>query len=390
MDSSSIRNLSVGSKKLIANPSLEQINRINLRLAHFRFNGFHFVHGHSPLTRYANDDFFKFIILRDPVQRVLSQVLDWQGLTDKDIKSLPFQNRLFKKFAKKNTIHETVKNWESSELSRLNLSNMQTRLVFKSKMGLEKEFQSYSKKDQMRIAKDALLEYDLIGITENYNSTIQELCFQNKWCPPMSLAKLNSSNKKKVVKDKTIKLIEQINDQDIELYNEALKINSKTKSNDSYSIQYFEKHFAASRTKILTPIYKENTYLFDFNMPIIGNGFHFRDAANTSECAVWTGPSRVSSLFMPVVAECDVNVLLYIKGYSAISIKETIKIEIDGKIYPHKFQDHNRLDSILIIRYITKREFIHVKIHIDEVYNSKEDKRMRGISLLKYGFSCNV
>jgi len=390
LDPSSIRNLSLSAKNQLENPTLTQINKINENLAHFRFNGFHFVHGHSPLTNYTSNDFFKFTILRDPISRVISQVKDWKRLRESDIKDLPEENQKFKQFTKENSIYDVIKKWDSTELSRLNLSNMQTRLIFKSFKGLTHEFQNYSRADQIKIALEALHEYDLIGITENFNSTIKELCYKNKWCPPNKLVKLNSNKSIEKINIETKNLIKEINSQDIELYEEALQIHSNQITNHQYSLDFFEKNFAENRTRILTPQYKNNTYLFNFNMPIIASGFHFRDAPNSEECAVWTGPSLESSIFFPVVPECDINILLYIKGYSNINIKDSIKIEIEGAIHPHKFKKCESLDSILVVKYITIKSFVHLKIHIDEVYSSEEDKRLRGISLLKYGFSCNV
>jgi len=390
LDASSIRNLSLSSKSLIENPSSKDIKEINSRLAQFRFQGYHFVHGHSPLTCYAPENFFKFIILRNPIDRVISQILDWQRLEGTDLVNLPPQNRLFKLFTKKKSIYDIVKKWDSSELSRLNLSNMQTRLVFKSKMGLEHEFQSYSKKDQLKIAKEGLLEYDLIGITEEYNATAKELCILNKWCPPKPLTKLNSRQTNVEVDKKALDLLTQINNQDIELYEEALEVKTKKWSSEDYTIEEFELKYAEERTQILTPVFKNNTYLFDFNMPIIGNGFHFRDAENTSECAVWTGPSKETSLFFPVLAMSDINILLYIKGYADQSVKKTIEIEIDGNICEHKHQHLEGIESVLVVRHLPKKKYVHIKMRIDKVFASLDDKRLRGISLLKYGFSCNI
>ena len=352
-------------------------------------NSYHFVHGHSPLTCYAHEDFFKFIILRKPVERVISQIMDWKRLSDNDLVNLPDQNRSFKKFAKENELYEVVKNWQNSELSKLNLSNMETRLVFKSKMGLDNEFQSFSKEDQIKIAKESLYEYDLIGLTEDYNTTINRLSFANKWCPPKELMKLNSSSSQNA-DEKTIAFLESINEQDLELYDEALKIYTKQSLSFNYTLEYFEEFFAQERTRSIAPIYYNNTYLFDFNMPIIGNGMHYRDASNTPECAVWTGPSTTTSLFLPVLSHCDINFLLYIKGYADESIKESIKIEIDGENCPYRLQSKEGISEVLIARYVTQRDFIHVKIHIDKVFSSNEDKRQRGLSLLKYGFSCNI
>lgn len=388
LDSGALRNLSLSQKSLVDSPSEEEVIDINLRLIDFRFNHYDMIHGHSPLVWKANGEHFSFVILRDPVDRVVSQIKDWKRLSDKDLEALPKTNKEFKQFSRENSIDAILDNWDTCELSINNLKNMQSNLLYKAKVGYSKRVRDVDDLSILSEAKNCLNQFDYVGITESLHQSVVNICYLNRWCPPVELPRINFNSLELEVNEESVNKIKALNNLDLDLYDSAKKIANKN-DYSFYDIDYFEKHFAEDRTSILSPYFKDGEYLFDFNSPLIGNGFHTRDAANTEQCAIWTGSGVTSTLFFPVVNRCSINVLLYLKGYADPSIKESIKISIDGVKTDYTFKGHDGVDAVLVAKHITTRNFVKVEIEIHKTFSTKEDPRKRGISLLKYGYSCN-
>ncbi|MBT8231414.1 MAG: hypothetical protein HKO66_02025 [Saprospiraceae bacterium] len=388
MNAGSIRNLSLSQKSLLNDLNEDDIYNINSRLVKFRYGLYDLVHGHSPLFWNADKDFFTLTFLRNPVDRVVSQIMDWKRLSDEDLNALPPDNRDFKKFARENSISDLLDRWDSSHLGVINLNNMQANLLYKAKKGIQQKVLDLDQDILLKTAEHSLNEYDYVGVTESLDHAFRTICYLNQWCPPGNMPRLNSNKYSKDLDDKTTEKIKSLNALDEKLYEKANALCS-SKDYSFYTTEYFEAKFAENRTRIIAPYYTDGLYLFDFNSPIIGNGFYTRDASNTAECAVWTGPGIESSLFFPVVSHCDINILLFLKGFSNPTVKDTLQIEVDGNIVSYEFRNDNNVDSVLVARYVTVRNFVHVKIKIDKTFDSAKDKRMRGVSLLKYGFNCN-
>jgi len=365
---------------------------IEEELAYFRNEHYEYINGHSPLNWLNIGDDFTFTFIRNPVERVLSQIRDWKQLDLSTFSHLPKDNREFKQLVKKESVLTIMQNINMSNTAITNLRNLQCKSLARSIIGPNKSYEytlhDCSSEQLFSIAIEALKYFSYVGLTENLNQSIINICSLNGFCPPNQVSRLNKSKKlDEVINTQTINIIKENNEADIRLYQYIIDHYNQNDI-ESYDINSFEIKYAFLRTKKLTPIKNNNnTFLFDFNQVIIGNGFHPRDAANTPECAIWTGPEVSTNLFFPIIKNLKCNILLYIKGYADDSLRSNYELKIDNEKLEYKtLATKDEVDVIIEIPYKSLRDFIRLEIIVPATFDNENDSRKRGLSLLKYGY----
>jgi len=138
---------------------------------------------------------------------------------------------------------------------------------------------------------------------------------------------------------------------------------------------------------VLSPVFSgDRNFVFDFNQPIVGNGHLGQDSARTGECAVWTGPGKVTSLFLPTVPDASLTVFLGVGGYARESIRDGLKVTVDGEPRSHGFAARPGLAETIEFAARPTRSFLRVDLSVPEVCSSSDDQRRRGVSLRNYGY----
>lgn len=170
----------------------------------------------SHLSSWMFENVFMFTFLRDPVDRVLSnyyfyrnvhherQVFEMMRAQQLDIKSLLSQCDLSR---------PTVwSNWQSFALSGL-------------------EYSAFAPGTVLEPAKRTLERLDFVGLYERLRPDMKRLCEICGWDPTIPLPVANVTPNRKTQTDldqETLELIHQLNRDDIELYNYAKNIPSKS------------------------------------------------------------------------------------------------------------------------------------------------------------------
>lgn len=320
------------------------------------------------------------------MDRVLSQIRDWKRLTDEDINRHPEENRRFL-FGCKSLDTMTILDYAGTAAVAINnLHNMQAKLIAKSVKGLDFEIPH----EQDRLAETAiecLREFDVLGLTSDMPALYQRLCRKMGWCPPRHIERRNITIEQPSAVDTEIEeKIQELNQADMALFENAESLLANM-TQSAFDTDSFEQTTASVRTKDIAPVFVgDGRFQFDFNMPIIANGHHGRDAPNTPEAAIWTGPGTTTTLFFPAMPLAEMTVQIGVKGYANPELRENIYIRADGETVEHRFVEEKGLADRIDFDLTTKREFIRLDIELSHTVESAEDIRKRGLSLSYYGY----
>ena len=345
------------------------------------------IHGHNPMVWMAGSSHTTLTVLRNPVARVISQIDDWRRLQDSDLRD-PFPgNDEFKRFCRSADYGTILNAAEKSQVSKNSLINYQSKALARSlyppgALGMA----DLSDKEILRLAKKAIDTIQIVGVLEDLDGFYASLCSAMDWCPPRSIPALNLNKSTPDLSAETIATAKELNALDIELYEYALNKILETRPASSYRTEDFEKKSAEASVKRVTPIFVHpRRYDFNFNMPIIGNGYFGRDAPNRPECAIWT--SKHTTLFFPSMSHCSMTIRLKYRGVSDERVLTSLIVSVDGQ--PYSVADAgllNREALTIEIPHTTSRGFVRLDFESD-VYGSDADARMRGMCLDTYGYT---
>lgn len=353
----------------------------------FWFKHYDCVHGHNPMNWLAPEDFSRATVLREPISRVLSQIRDWKRLDEHDQNAANDINNNFRRFCKDAPLGEIIKNYSDAPIGARNLSNMQAKLLSASHLGLHKPIPE-DEDELLECAIKALDDFDVLGLTEEMPDFYRRLCCHMGWCPPRDIEHRNRTNQDLEIEESDIQNLKAINRVDLALYQEVSeRFSNREGGAQDYDTDAFEIEYATNRTGDIAPFFVgDRAFRFDFNMPIIGNGLHGRDAPNTSETAVWTGPSNCTTIFFPVIPLASMTLQFGIKGYADESLRSAMQWWVDGVEREYRLVPHQGVSDCAEITHIPERDFVRVDIKIPNTVAISEDFRKRGISLLWYGY----
>ncbi|HEX2943273.1 MAG TPA: sulfotransferase family 2 domain-containing protein, partial [Rhodopila sp.] len=133
------------------------------------------VHSHAPLRACVPPDTFCFTMLRDPVQRLVSQVLDWRRLKPHDTVDQPAHVRACVDDCRRLPLRDFLLR-HAFDGGRMFLNNYQTRAVAAGRIGrLVMDVADASK--LLDIAVQSLeADYDFVGLTEQHGLGRNVLC----------------------------------------------------------------------------------------------------------------------------------------------------------------------------------------------------------------------
>ena len=130
------------------------------------------IHSHTPLRRYAPEGTFCLTILRDPVQRLLSQIADWRrhNPTTTNRMSAPFRDMITD--TNELTLRDHLEYHGRNNGSWM-LDNFMTRALAAGRIGREALLRRNA--DTLLDVALSVLEndYDLIGLTEESRSVAE-------------------------------------------------------------------------------------------------------------------------------------------------------------------------------------------------------------------------
>ena len=367
--------------------SVQGRNRRNRALSTQLAQSYDCIHGHNPMVWATAASHTTLTILRNPVARVISQIDDWRRLKDSDLSGAFPGDDEFKRFCR-GADYETVLNAsKNSRLSNNILINYQSKALARSLFPPgAKELVNLSDKATLRLAKKAIDTIDIVGVLEDLDGFYARLCKAMDWCPPRDIPARNLTKSTPDVSAEAMATAQRLNALDIELYEYVLRKIAKSRSPSKFSTEDCENDSADASVKRMTPIFiHPRRYEFNFNMPIIGNGYFGRDAPNRPECAVWT--SKHTTLFFPSVSRCPMSIRLAYRGVSDERVLDSLVVSVDEK--PSSVAAAgllNRETQTIEIPHTTSREFVRLDF-TSEVFCNDADTRMRGVCLDTYGYT---
>lgn len=362
------------------------------------FAWFDVVHGHGPLRAHAPPGTFAFTVLRDPVQRLISQVHDWRRLNPDHY---PHETP---------EMRATLIACRSMPLGRLLATfghvaegsvfdNIITRRLAACRMGpLAERIPDATL--LLRTAIEVLEDdFDFVGLTEEMELSRNALCALAGLPPAES--ELGRSNVTRTDRTATAEeleaapQLEAVTRLDRQLYDHARTLFDwrHREAGLGYGAAEFEALHAARLLGTLEPVERDGASCHSVRGPVFGSGFHGRDSARLPQCAIWTGPSPRTVLYVPVPVGRRIDLLLWIRGYANPDQRGQLRVFLDGCAAAHHFEAVRGCADLLVVRnQASCRPFQRLELELDETVpggtpgTETHDPRLRGLSFDAYGW----
>jgi hypothetical protein len=354
------------------------------------------LHSHAPLRMYAPDNTFCFTILRDPVQRLISQIQDWRRLEDCDTCFEAPEVRKYIQDSRRYSLRDFLER-HATAAGRMFLDNYLTRALAGGRIGNLAE----DVVDPERLCEIALHslenDYHLVGTTENQDLARNAFCAMAGFPPAAKIPMINMT-RKSIDTDHDLngaqEILESLTRVDRILYDRARQLFQQRhrQTAQDYDTAAFEAQYATPLLREMRGTGFSGATRFSVRQPIIGAGMHGRDGAGWPECAVWTGPETRTTLYIPTPANMDLSLLVWIRGYVDGRQREQLRVKVDGKPVRHQFAVVDGYADLLVIPSCSTRDFVRLELEIDETLKTGEpgdevyDSRERGIAFDSYGW----
>jgi hypothetical protein len=153
-----------------------------------------------------------------------------------------------------------------------------------------------------------------------------------------------------------------------------------------YTVVLFEKKHVLSRIAELSPVRVGREFVFDMNMGFVGTGFHQREGSLTCNCVRWSGPETQSHIYMRVPRGEDLRIRIYNKGWTDWSARDSLVIEVDGHVRPHRMENAPRMAEIFVVETRSTKPWLKITTRIASTV-SDADMRIEGGDDRKKGFA---
>jgi Sulfotransferase family len=354
------------------------------------------IHSHAPLRPYAPDKTFCFTVLRDPVQRLISQVSDWKRLTEADTIRHSPEIREYVEDSRRLSLRDFLER-HATGAGRMFLDNYLTRALAAGRIGSLVE--DVTDPDRLRqIALQSLEnDYHLIGLTENLDFGRNAFCAMVGLPPAAKIPTINVTRKTDSARHDlrgARDILQFLTRVDRVVYDRARQLFEQRhrQTAETYDTAEFETRHASGLLNELRATHRAGATCYSVRQPIIGSGFHGRDGAGMPSCAVWTGPETRTTLYVPTPENMPMSLLVWIRGYVDGRQREQLRVRVDGKPTAHHFALAEGYADLLVIPACPSRDFVRLELEIDETLESGEqgddqyDGRERGIAFDSYGW----
>ncbi|TGP56916.1 hypothetical protein EN873_02030 [bacterium M00.F.Ca.ET.230.01.1.1] len=350
---------------------------------------------HLPIRVFAPDDVFCCTVLRDPRQRVLSQIADWrrEARVRSHYVGSPEDDALSDSVNLSLTAFLTK---HSRSGVRFLLDNYMTRALaagYTAEIVEEVENTGPLLPNALRALEQ---RYHVVGVSSRLSETkaaiASSLGLVHDRSQEVALNVTQSSRLLAPELDEDAnRLLERLTVHDQVLYERANELFEKRHSAAAtrYDEAEFEANHAVLAVKRLRPLARAGFSVVTVRDIILGSGHWGRDAAGVPQCCVWTGPQARTVLYLPCPAEVDLSIRIWIRGYAAERLRRQLHFEIDDVPRRHSFEPVEGWLETATIRARSKRAFLKIAMLLDETVADEgigEDRR-RGVAFDSYGWA---
>jgi hypothetical protein len=356
------------------------------------------VHGHLPGIATLDRSNYRFIVLREPVDRFLSFLRDWRRAREADIDLLPEAVRPVRAAARTLGADEfLVRFIDHPHIASLSQTNWLRNAAL---LGLPASYLLNCNPTPLSLAHEALSRlFDFVGIAEQLDVVARCVARDLGVSPPSTIGRHNAgagdTEKDRLSPDHHAILATKWAD-DFSLYETAVRQfqdAAKTLAESPYDEQAFEDRHLMTRLAQLAPRFTGKERVFSMNDQIVGSGFLGRENPDTDNVFAWTGPETRSVLYLPVPVAERLELFLDITGSITPAVRESVRIRIDGSDSPFRREPAADCMERIVVPFTTSRPFAKVEVLVDRTFTYPEighhstDARRLGIALKAYGYS---
>ncbi len=347
---------------------------------------------HAAIRPYMPDGTFSLTVLRDPVARLVSQVHDWRRLLPHDVVGHPEHIQLCVADCRRLPLKEVLLRHGYGS-GRLFMNNYLTRALAAGRIGRL----AIDIADPARLIDIALqsleADYDFVGLTERHAESRNALCALLGLPAARAIPSINCTEKGERDAEEfaeALPVLHSLTAIDAVIYDRARRLFDTRWGPlaKSYSDACFEANHAARTVGALSPRHALGATQLSVRDPIIGAGLHGRDGQGTTDCAVWTGPERTATLYIPAPPNLPLEVLVWIRGYAGEALRQGLKVRVDGRPVRHELAPEPNYADLLIARTRAERSFVRLDLEVPETLADPNglDPRPRGLSFDAYGW----
>jgi hypothetical protein len=377
---------------------LDETQRRLLRLCNiiYSWRYFSIIHRHNSIITERPAHSIVFTILRDPLERAVSQFVDHNSLRKEDYDNYSPDVVRALDTIRRNEFDELVRVYDKTEFVMTKYADAQCRVLLADRYKW-RDFYALPPAERASQAIEVLESaYDFVGKQEALSESLRILSSMLGVCPPTALGKLNSrpnSPRLRTVAPVAQRWLEENNQADRVVYDYALRRFERDRTlHGSYDLNAFEEKHAAHRTAEISPMRIGSEFVFDMNMATVGAGLHQREAARSYDCIRWTGPQPKVDIYMPVPAGKALRIRVYNKGWMDWGLRDSLAMEIDGLARAHRFEHPPKMAETFVVDARSSRPWLRITVRIaatksdGDVGIASSDERKKGFALWGYSY----
>jgi hypothetical protein len=334
------------------------------------------------------------VLLRHPIDRILSFLRDWRRLSEDDLSILKPEAQSLRRAAMHEDANAFVRRAADSGLV---VSFTQSWALMRAALhSLPHDYLSRCDPSPLALATGALDSlFDLVGVVDRMDDVVRCITRDVGACPVESLGQYNKGMpdpERDALSADSLATLEEICADDFKLYAKAQAMFAARLS-PAYELADFEAHHLERRLQQLMPRFIHGRRVFSLNDQIIGRGFHGREAADTEDVSVWSGPGTQTVLYLPVPAGERLDLFVDMRGYIHPSVRDSLRIRVDDRDCVFQRTAAQGVLERIVVPVQTTRAYCKLELLVGSTFTPAEagladrDARRLGFAVGCYGYS---
>jgi len=351
------------------------------------------IHGHSVGLVTKHPAAYRFVILREPVSRLVSFLRDWRRLPAEQIEACEVGTRELRRDAVALDASGFVTAHAESALFR-GLSQAHA-LRHALAQALPERARPSPGATDLALARLALDElFDAVGVFEDLPGIVRRVAHDVGAAPPAVLGHANAGRRddsRDVLSPAAAAALRSAWADDFALHEHATRLGCGL-AEAAYDETAFENAHLARRLAALAPRCTGWGRVFSLDDQIVGSGFHGREGARSPAVVAWTGPAARAVLYVPVPADERIDLFVDVAGYVDARVRESLRVRVDGREVGFVRRPAAAVEERLWIRVGTFLPFVKIELLVDATFSPDElgrgggDRRCLGLAVRGYGF----